>query len=148
MLPARLLCRLIPRVAPRSSTAYLSSVPEPEMKPLYLDAQVDPLLPVYETYVRICQQRDYRRDLGWVNIVTVTECQPKRGVLNINKQSKRCTIPAWVWEKYIFIYVSLKRRVKRGILENLVCIPHVSLIACRQLLQWIHECWTPCFPIR
>ena len=39
MLPARLLCRLVPRVAPRTSAARLSSVPEPEMKPLYLDAQ-------------------------------------------------------------------------------------------------------------
>ena len=34
------------------------------------------LIPVYETYVQICQQRDNGRDLGWVNIVTVTECQP------------------------------------------------------------------------
>ena len=39
MLPVRLLCRLVPRVAPRTSAARLSSVPEPEMKPLYLDAQ-------------------------------------------------------------------------------------------------------------
>ena len=41
MLPARLLCRLIPRVVPRTSTACLSTIPEPELKPLYLDAQVD-----------------------------------------------------------------------------------------------------------
>ena len=39
MLPARLLCRLVPRVAPRTYAARLSSVPELEMKPLYLDAQ-------------------------------------------------------------------------------------------------------------
>ena len=71
MLPARILCRLIPRVAPRTSTAYLSSVPEPEMKPLYLDAQVDPLLiPVCKA--DIYHQRDHGRDLRWVNIVTVT----------------------------------------------------------------------------
>ena len=51
MLPARLLCRLIPRVVPRTSTACLSTIPEPELKPLYLDAQVD--LPPTTPFFRV-----------------------------------------------------------------------------------------------
>jgi len=72
MLPARILCRLIPRVAPRTSPAYLSSVAQPEMKPLYLDAQattpmdprvLDAMLPYQVSYYGNPHSRTHQ--YGW-----------------------------------------------------------------------------------